>query len=78
MNVQFSPPSVLLANPQLVPTKMCAEFCGSKEIPNAEGSFTFAGNAQNPAGGLVEAGLVQLTPPSWLTLMPAKLFTRPS
>jgi len=50
----------------------------SMAMPNADGSFRRTAAVQKPAGGIAVAGRVQVTPASLLTLMPERLFTRPS
>src|SRR6185369_14723873 len=76
--VHVTPLSVLTAKPQLVPTYTRALLVGSIEMPNAEGSVRSATVAQQPKGGVAEAGWVHVVPPSMLTLIPASDDARPS
>ncbi|HZI12181.1 MAG TPA: hypothetical protein VE153_17490 [Myxococcus sp.] len=73
--LHVSPRSALMATPQPVPTTTRLE---SALMPKAEGSSRSTGLAQKSSGGRALAGWNQVAPPSRLTLMPARLFTRPS
>jgi hypothetical protein len=79
MNVQLAPLSVLRATPQFVPTKTLFAASGRIEMPNAAGSPTRMEPQSYAAGGVAEAGLLQVVPASVLTSMPDRLpVVRPS
>ena len=76
--VHVAPASVLMARPQLVPMKTRLAFAGSIAMPKAAGSVRRVPVRQKLAGGVAVAGCVQVAPPSVLTLIPERLFARPS
>ena len=73
-----APASVLMARPQLVPMKTRFAFAGSMAMPKAAGSDRRCAVRQKLTGGVAVAGWVQVMPPSLLTLIPERLFARPS
>ena len=72
------PPSLLIASPQFVPTYTLFALAGSKAMPNADGSSRRSAVRQKFSGGVADDGCVHVEPPLVLTLMPARLCTRPS
>ncbi|TMK23951.1 MAG: hypothetical protein E6G64_17990 [Actinobacteria bacterium] len=82
-NRHVAPESVLIATPQSVPTKTLFGAPGWMPMPIADGSLMRGAAQLKPAGvfaavGVAVAGCVQVVPPSVLTLIPARLTTRPS
>jgi len=67
-----------MASPQLVAAYTRSGWAGSKATPKPLSSRSARLSAQAPAGGVTEAGRVQLRPPSLLRRMPARESVRPS
>src|SRR5215216_7506103 len=78
MKVQLAPLSVLRATPQFVPTKTLFVASGRIEMPNAAGSSTRVAVQSYAAGGVADAGLLHVFPPSVLTSNAGETAGRPS